>query len=126
MALKLLIFLRHKIFINPENTIIIKSEIDINKNNSSGCWKLKNSEVLLNISISDILFGLLIKDIKGTIVPIVINSSNEFMKITNIIKINLLFVCLFKYEINSNILIKSSCLIYRYFKWSVVNSNIGK
>ena len=78
----------------------------MNKKISSGCCKLKNSKVLLKNSISDILFGLITKDIKGTIVPIVINSKNEFMKIANIIKINLLFVCLFKYEINSNILIK--------------------
>ena len=91
---------------NPDNNIIIKNETDINKNNSWVCWKLKKSEVLLNNSISDILFGLLTKDIKGTIVPIVINSKNEFIKITIIIKINFLFVCLFRYEINSNILIK--------------------
>ena len=62
--------------------------------------------MLFNNFISETLFGLLTKDIKGTIVPIVINSNNEFITITNIIKINLLFVCLFKYETNSNILIK--------------------
>ena len=58
---------------------------DINKKTSSVFCKLKNSEVLLNNSISDILFGLLTKDIKGTIAPIVINSKSEFIKITNII-----------------------------------------
>ena len=85
--------------------MIIKKEKEINRNISSVCWILKNSVVRLTNSISDILFGLLTKDIKGTIVPIVINSKNEFIKITAIIKINFLFVCLFKYEINSNILI---------------------
>ena len=85
---------------------MIKKDIAINKNNSSVCWKLKKSEVFLNTSISVILSGLLTKDIRGTTVPIVINSKKEFIKIKNIIKINCLFVCLFKYEINSNTLIK--------------------
>ena len=81
---------------HPDNKIIIKNEKDINKNNSSVCWKLKKSEVLLNTSISEILFGLLTKDISGTTVPIVKNSKKEFIKITKIININCLFVCLFK------------------------------
>ena len=97
---------------NPDKIMIIKNEKDINRNNSWVCWKLKKSEILRNISISEILSGLLTKDIKGTIIPIVINSNNEFTKITNSIKINFLFVVLFKYEINSNILIKYlGCLI---------------
>ena len=91
---------------NPDKNIIIKNEKDIKKNNSSVCWKLKKSEILLKNPISDIFFGLLTKDIKGTIVPIVINSKNEFIKRTMIIKKHLFFVRLFKYEINSNILIK--------------------
>ena len=91
---------------NPDNIIITKNEKDINKNNSSVCWKFKKSEVFLNTSISETLFGLITKVIRGTTVPIVKNSKNEFIKITNIININCLFVCLFKYEINSNILIK--------------------
>ena len=52
---------------------------------------------------------LLTKDIKGTITPIVINSNNEFTILIKNIKINFLFVFLFKYEINSNIL-------FKYFK----------
>ena len=48
------------------------------------------------------LFGLLTKDIKGTTAPIVITSKIEFIKITNIIKINFFLVCKFKYETNFN------------------------
>ena len=63
------------------------------------------------------LYLIFTKDRKGTIAPIVINSNNEFTKITKNIKINFLFVFLFKYEINSNILIKYlGCRIYVYFK----------
>ena len=95
---------------NPDKNIMIRNEKDINKKTSSVFCKLKNSEVLLNNSISDILFGLLTKDIKGTIAPIVIKSKSEFIKITNIIKTNFFLVCIFKYEVNfstsSNILIK--------------------
>ena len=105
-AVKKLIFLIHKTFINPDNNIIIKNEKDINKNNCSVCWKLKKSDVFLKNSISDILLGLLTRDIRGTTIPMVKNSKKEFIKIINIIKINFLLVCLFKYEINSNILIK--------------------
>ena len=89
-----------KIFINPDKNIIIKNKKDINKNSLSVCWILKKFEVLLNKSTSRILSGLLTKDIKGTIIPIVINSNNEFIKRTNDIKINFLFVRLLKYEIN--------------------------
>ena len=92
-----------KILIKPDKNIINKNEKDINKNNFSVCRILKKFEVLLNNSISKILSGLLTKDIKGTIIPIVINSNNEFTKRTNDIKINFLFVLFFKYEINSNI-----------------------
>ena len=112
---------------NPDNNIITKNEKDMNKNNSSVCWKLKKSEILLNTATSEILFGLLTKVIRGTTVPIVRNSKNEFIKITNIIKINCFLVCLFKYEINSNILIKYlDYRIYIHFKWSVVKGNIWK
>ena len=121
MAPKSLIFFIQIIFINPEDNIIIKNEKDIKKNNCSVCWKLKKSEVFLNNSISYILLGLLTKDIKGTIVPIVKKSKSEFVKITNIIKINFFLVCIFKYETNfntfSNILIKFlDFQFYIYFK----------